>query len=276
VFPEASTVLRLNYRRYRAAIESLAYLSDARSKVIFLRETLRLCKPWRKQPAAPAPGLLRLRVSALGGREICCRRTYADLGVFYDTFAGQYHLPPPWLEQLSTILDLGSNIGLTMAHYAVLYPEARILGVELDEENCRLAQKNVAQFGRRCQVLHAALWYEPGRVCYAGTRESGYSVTRTTASLDCRSVESVTLEALLDTFGIPEVDFVKMDIEGAEAEVLPRGQHWARRVRAMKVEVHPAKCSPPYPVAKCQQDLEGLGFRTTVDERHPSCVIAWR
>ena len=111
----------------------------------------RLAKP--TDNTAP---LVPLRVKALHGQTIYCRSGLADLGVVYDTFEGRYHLPPAGIGAVRTILDLGANIGLTMAHFAVLYPQARILGVELDAGNFALCRKNIEAFGDRCRVLHAA------------------------------------------------------------------------------------------------------------------------
>src|SRR3981081_3973727 len=61
------------------------------------------------------------RVRPLHGRSVVCRAGTSDLNVFYDAFFCQYHLAPRGLRP-KTILDLGSNIGLTMAHYAALFP----------------------------------------------------------------------------------------------------------------------------------------------------------
>jgi Methyltransferase FkbM domain len=63
------------------------------------------------------------------------------------------------------------------------------------------------------------------------------------------------------------VDFVKMDVEGAERELLQDGSGWASRVRAIKVELHGS-----YTSAACEEDLERLGFQTRVDPRHWACV----
>jgi hypothetical protein len=67
------------------------------------------------------------------------------------------------------------------------------------------------------------------------------------------------------------VDFVKMDIEGAERDVLRTSTEWSSKVRSMKIEVH-----EPYTVDQCAQDLRRLGFRTRPDGRHWASVVAFR
>ena len=53
-----------------------------------------------------------------------------------------------------TILDLGSNIGLTIALYAAKFPAARILGVELDSSNLEIAHMNTDR-----EILWGAAWH---------------------------------------------------------------------------------------------------------------------
>jgi Methyltransferase FkbM domain len=63
------------------------------------------------------------------------------------------------------------------------------------------------------------------------------------------------------------VDYLKVDVEGGERELLLDGSDWAPYVRAIKVEVH-----APYTPQACEQDLRRLGFSTRIDRRHWACV----
>jgi len=199
VLPPVFQIARLNWVRYRAARKTLKHLADAASRRAFMRHArrsmslTRLAKPTDK------------RVKALDGQTIYCRSGLADLGVVYDTFEGRYHLPPAGIGAVRTILDLGANIGLTMAHFAVLYPQARILGVELagarilgvelDAANCELCRKNIAPYGERCQVLNAAVWHMPGEVSYAGVRESGYAIATGLEQRAKATAPAITVDA---------------------------------------------------------------------------------
>jgi len=230
----------------------------------------------RETPSDAAAPLLELRIRDLGGRPIWCRAGLSDLGVVYDTFDGGYHLPPDTLTPIRNVLDLGSNIGLTMAHFSVLYPEARILGVEIDEGNVALCRKNIAPWAERCEVIHAAVWHEAREVSYGGARESGYAVMNGGGGEEKGRVRGVTMDSLIERLGVDCVDYVKMDIEGAEKAVLADAGKWASRVRCLKVEVHPEKALPRYPIEACVADLERHGFRCSLERRHHACVIATR
>ena len=210
---------------------------------------------------------LSLRVRSLKGRRVYCRPATSDFSVFNDTFAGRYHLPPPGL-QIRTILDLGSNIGLTLAHYASLYPEARVLGVEMDQGNADLCLANIAPYAPRCEVLVSAAWKEDGEVAYGGETNWGFSVIRESRDGPHRARAS-SIASLMDHFGVAHVDFMKMDIEGAEMDVLAGAREWIDRVGCLKVEVH-----PPYTLTACMRDLENAGMSCEVVPNHFGCVLA--
>jgi FkbM family methyltransferase len=221
--------------------------------------------------------LVALRVRPLGGETVWIRPGTSDAGVLRDTFFDRYHVPPGGLRGVRSILDLGSNIGLTVADLAVRFPDARVLGVELDRSNAALAARNIAPWRDRAEVLHAAVWTSGGEVAYAGLRseEWGFKVVESPAAADATvtgKAPALTMPELLDRLAPGgTVDYVKMDVEGAEATLLAEAGAWAPSVRCIKVEVH-----APYDVAGCMRDLRAAGFDVTVDGRHPSCVVGAR
>jgi FkbM family methyltransferase len=188
---------------------------------------------------------------------------------------GAYHLPPAQVRDPMSILDLGANIGLTVAHFAVIYPNARILGVELDEENAALAARNVAPWSPRVGIRHGAVWTHNGVVRYSarpgeefGLRIAGGGEERATD----RSAPAFALAGLVEQLAGPagRVDYVKMDVEGAEAELLA-APGWSERVGHIMVEVH-----EPYTVERCSADLRRLGFVPKVESGHWACVSGSR
>ena len=81
----------------------------------------------------------------------------------------------------------------------------------------------------------------------------------------------MSLDSVLDHFGLDEIDYLKMDIEGAERDLLRAPGRWARSVRSMKVELH-----QPYTPDQAMSDLAALGFSPQPDSRHKSCVCGTR
>ena len=227
----------------------------------------------RKSHRGPVP----IRLRPLEGARVLLRPGTSDAAVVRNAFASGYHLPPDGarLSADPRILDLGSNVGLTVAHFAVLYPTARILGVEMDADNAELAQANTERWRDRCQILNAAAWHSDGEVQYQRTagEEQGCQIVDDGHSGTARAIRAISMDSLVaEHAGDAVIDYVKMDIEGAEQRVLRINTSWAERVRSIKVELH----DRAYSFDPCRDDLEALGFRTRADDRHWATVIAVR
>jgi FkbM family methyltransferase len=233
-------------------------VADGRSLVGFLR----LVTPGFRR--SPPRRNVEVRLRVLKGHSITLRPETADVWALGD-LVPPAHLPPGEVTEIGicNVWDLGSNIGLTIAHMAVLFPCARILGVEMDEGNAALCRENIRPWRDRCDLLQAAVWHTDGHVTYTPQKgnELGFRIYAAESSqhTNSRTVQAVSLNSLLEQchFSQP-IDYVKMDIEGAESEVLSRNTEWAERVRSIKVEVH-----PPYTVEECVRDLQVLRFQTS-------------
>jgi FkbM family methyltransferase len=234
------------------------------------RSSARLLAELLRDPGDPGSGEVELGISALGGRSVTIRRGTSDAEVVWETFSGGYHLPPPGLSP-RTVWDLGANIGLTMAHIAAVYPDAQLTGVELDPANLELCRRNLAPWADRCVARYGAVWDRPGEIEYSAEPglEYGFRVGKGRGVR--RSAPAVTLDQLADLAGHAPIDYVKMDIEGAERQVLRNATDWARLVRCINVETH-----EPYTVRDCVADLERLGFATRIQRRHWASVIGVR
>jgi len=87
-------------------------------------------------------------------------------------------------------------------------------------------------------------------------------------------VAAVSLNTLLARRGPP--DYVKVDVEGGERQLLNEATDWALCVRCISVE-----CHPPYRLGDCVADLERLGFDTlalpqTLRRRARDCAVGVR
>ena len=219
--------------------------------------------------------VVRIRLRPLGGAAVWLRPRTADRYALRGTFSDVFHRPPPQLktESIRVIWDLGANIGLTMSDLAYRYPGARVIGVELDPDNAALCRRNLAPWADRCRLVEAAVWCEDGELEYRRDpgMEQGFRIGPVARSPTNARALSLSLNTLLSQTPDRPVDFAKIDIEGAEQEVLRRNTEWAAAVRSIKVEVH-----EPYSVADCVHDLANLGFTASVDSRHPACVAGVR
>lgn len=211
-----------------------------------------------------------IRMRSLGGASLLCRPTRADIFTFKSTFLGGYHLPPHPLPRHATILDLGSNIGYTVADLAYRYPSARVVGVEMDARNYDLAVRNTAHFGPRVQLIHAAVWTDDGEIAYAGEHDDGFQVTAGAPNAGQLSAPAKRIETIMAECGIQRVDYLKMDIEGAEAAIFEH-PGWLDRIESLKVEIH-----PPARRDAIARILDSAGFRCRDASDHPNGLCAVR
>lgn len=137
-----------------------------------------------------------------------------------------------------------------------------------------MAAANLAPFGDRCSVVNAAVWSKDGETEYGGSDQQSYCVTSLDTDADKSSIRKVTtrsLDSLFDEHKLAAVDYVKMDIEGAEAEVFGGPLKWAERVQVMKIELH-----KPATFEFCSDALSRIGFKCRPDAHHGNTLIAVR
>lgn len=74
-----------------------------------------------------------------------------------------------------------------------------------------------------------------------GTGDVGFTlVARPADARPARmyEVDVVSLDALAARFGVDEIAFLKMDVEGAEHALLARSEEWLDRVEVLMIELH--------------------------------------
>ncbi len=207
------------------------------------------------------------------GRNVVVREETSDRQVLADTFTGLYHCPPYEIAP-ETVLDLGANIGLTAAHYAVLWPAAMIVAVEMDEESADLASVNAPNV----VVLTEAVSSSGGIGTYnPDVRAEAFQFNP--RGKEGKPVTSRTLwQIAFGAFPDGCVDFCKMDVEGAEWGIIA-SPSWAPLVCSLLVELHPVGDMPDdsdWLVTRAVDLLDSAGFDAERYARHPRSVWATR
>lgn len=215
-----------------------------------------------------------LRIPELSPQAVYLRPGTSDIVSLRETLFGGYDAAPDFLPRDGhiRIWDLGSNIGLTVSLYACQFPNAHITGVELDPSNAALARRNTAAFGSRCEIRVGAVWVEDGLVNYEISygREYGAHIRDSRSTQGQNAIaQAWSLNTLLKNE--TQIDYVKMDIEGAEARVLRERTEWASRVDCIKVE-----CHGNYSIHDATTDLLALGFGVQSSQRHWASVTGTR
>lgn len=210
-----------------------------------------------------------IHIKTAGNEPVYCRYNNDDHFVMHYTFFEQLHLPPAKLPKDAVILDLGSNIGLTVRHLKFLFPNSKIIGVELDKENYLLAQKNT-QHLKNCTMINGAIWYQNGFVNYTGDIPQGFHCEENLA-VGIGRVKAITIESLMKENNISKIDFIKMDIEGAESKIFDLDIAWLNCTNSINLEVHNHE-----PLDKYIEIFKSKGFSCMISKQHWSSILAYR
>lgn len=134
------------------------------------------------------------------------------------------------------IIDCGSYIGTSILFFKVNYPNAVVTGFEPDDTNYGIIKANLEEWKfSNTSVMNAAIWINNESVSF-NSRASMASRIETGVYEDDNKkiVKCVRLNDLLNE----KIDFLKIDIEGAEHAVLKDCSDNLINVQNLFVEYH--------------------------------------
>lgn len=152
----------------------------------------------------------------------------------------------PYLEGKENliIVDVGANVGLTTLYFSKF--AKKVYSVEPSEKhmNCLKAMLKSNGLEEKVVPIQKAIFNHAGKFPMGGpvhnhTMRSLHMATWETGTSD-EMVETITLPELFKGNDIEKVDFMKLDIEGSEFEVLGHSsfKEVAPLIKTMLVEVH--------------------------------------
>ena len=134
-----------------------------------------------------------------------------------------------------TIVDAGANIGMASILFALEYPTARIIAIEPEPANFAALVRNTAPY-KMITPIQAALWREEGEVTLGASAAHPKGAFRIVENGPQR-VRAITIDTVMREAGIDSIDFLKIDIEGAEIEVF-ESCPWIKKVQVIAIELH--------------------------------------
>ena len=164
------------------------------------------------------------------------------------------------------IIDCGANVGIASIYWAEQFPEAEIIAVEADPVVFKYLAKNVSAKRVKCvQLINKAVWHQDGSIRFSPDNADGGGIAdclndEVKCSRDEIEVETVCLSSLVAE---QHVDLLKIDIEGAECELLVKQQHCLKYVQRVFVEYH-SMVSEPQRLHELLAVLAESGFRVHV------------
>jgi len=213
------------------------------------RNVLTPCATWEKPDPRTAERVLRLDQKTVGGRELELYQT--DLGRFWIPAPGR-HLLTFLLWELTvqhdyesgeivirpgdTVIDCGAHVG-TFSRFALQRGAKRVVAIEPDPDNLTCLEANFArEIANETLVLVKAGVWDTQTHLKLWERRDGNSggnslVVPLGNGVAIENVPLLPLDDIVTQLRLERVDFVKMDIEGAERHALWGAQQTLKRFR---------------------------------------------
>lgn len=171
--------------------------------------------------------------SGLSVRRLYIRPGTTDQSVYDEVLlSGEYAVDA---ESPSVIVDAGAHIGLASLFFSTRYPEATVIALEPEPANFQVLTRNVAHLPH-VRPLNVALWNTESRLSMDGADRATWS--HRVSEDRVGAVLGVTLPQVMERFGVDRIDILKLDIEGAEQEVMGASAEWIDKVGLLVVETH--------------------------------------
>ena len=216
------------------------------------------------------------------GRVVLRHRT-RDIDIFDEIFVGNRGYEPPRAvaDRLrdhppAQVLDLGGNIGLFGVYALARWPFATVTSVEPDPANLPLLGRcvDVNRAAARWNVIAACAGTQPGVVPFSGGRfaDSAVALEGDDVTGDVVAVDALEL--------LRHADFAKIDIEGAEWNLLLDERFAASAPDVLVMEWHQRGCPMPDGYQAASNILREAGYAVAGEPppvgEHYGTIWAWK
>lgn len=158
------------------------------------------------------------------------------------------------------IIDCGANIGLSIIYFKQLFPDAEIVAFEPDNKVFKVLKNNIKAFGfTDVTPVKKACWNSETTLQFYSEGADAGRAAKDFDSKNIIEVETISLRSYVDK----KVDFLKIDIEGAENEVLHDISDLLINVDRIFVEYH-SFIGKEQVLSEILSILKSAGFRVNV------------
>ena len=232
----------------------------------------------------PGHSSLHRWILRANGRAVWLRSRTSDLQVFVEIFCrGLYRVPDAArkiIETRPTVIDAGANIGLFSVFIADELPTTRIIAYEPDPDNAAVAVRNLSGLiaTGRVEFHEAAVGASNDTISFAsGLGMNSHVLGRSAGGTGARVVQQIDLLPQMR-----EVGLLKLDVEGAEWEILRDQRLSTSTPRCLVMEWHALHhdVQESQPQAQLMQLLQNSGFTVVSDPPNDVNLVgglwAWR
>jgi FkbM family methyltransferase len=218
---------------------------------------------WRA-PTGSKPAIL-LDLLFSGEKKMGFQISHFDRGtlnyLYREVFARQHYYFRADSEA-PLVLDCGANVGMASHYFKWLYPKARVVAFEPDPATFRLLKENISRNKLDIEARNFALWDQNCELDFFTDASSPGALLMSAIASRLPSPSIKVPARKLSDFIEGDVDFVKIDVEGAEHRILKdlvqSGK--IRFIRQMVIEYHHRIGQNKSSLAQFLAMLEQSGF----------------
>ncbi|MBK1683302.1 FkbM family methyltransferase [Rhodoferax fermentans] len=158
------------------------------------------------------------------------------------------------------IVDVGANVGVSVLYFCDTLDEPEIHAFEADPTVFKKLKRNVECYAPRANVhlVNAAAYIANGTIGFACDGADGGQISHLTNEQSSYNVPSIDLLDFL--LGFEKIALLKIDIEGAEALVVPHCVPAFDRIERIFIEYHSSP-DQAQSIVRILSVLQASGFR---------------
>jgi len=186
------------------------------------------------------------------------------IATYNELFIDELYKFTPKVIKNGIILDCGANMGLSVLYFALNYPDHKILAFEPEEAIFNVLEENVRTFGlTNVTLFKKAVWTKEETLTFHSDGGMGGRVNNLykKSNQPINTVETVILKDYLSD----QVDFLKIDIEGAEVEVIKSCKGHLGQVKHFFFEYH-NHIHQPQTLHELLAQMQEEGFKYHIKE----------
>jgi len=192
------------------------------------------------------------------GRRILAPKNAA--GVFMEIFQDEVYEQIWELKPGDVVLDIGAYVGMfTVKASRMVGEEGRVIAIEPSPENYELLRYNCRGLSHITLVKKAIMSRNGmGKLYYSKSAAANSLVTKWKKYAE---VETITLDDLMGELGIGRVDFIKLDAEGAELDVLKGAQNTLSKGTRLAIAAYHTAPNGETEIGQVSKALTQMGYK---------------
>jgi FkbM family methyltransferase len=180
--------------------------------------------------------LISFRIPGLP-HPVFIRRQSSDFMVFEEIFIDQQYKTDFSKGSVLTVMDAGANIGLSALYFLKSHSPEKIICLEPEDDNFKMLEKNLSGY-KNILLIKKGLWHSRQLLKIVDMTADNWGFELTSCDDTAGGIQGISINDLMQEYGLNGIDLLKIDIEGSEKEVFERNNSWVFKIKHLIIEVH--------------------------------------